>query len=396
MSQPPWLQRALQEPKLSAVLQALDSREIVRESARTARNDSPIARSPFSGLLRTSRIPSTVKSHYSCSVGQGPIYKRHNRYLAIEPYDRTRVLVPTPSPVCDQSVSEMGTIQPRYLNANWVRESAGGKWWIACQAPLPISSHAFLTLCMSPVAPPSTTCAVPSPLPPERRVHTVVQLTHMVERGRRKAHPYFPISPQQSVIIHAEPGCNAPPIHVYNDGEEVIRDAECIKTNLRLRWGNAEVDGDSLRRDQDEWRVTHLFYTAWPDFGVPGDNRSILSFARLVEHFNNRHLSPLTDNPNASPPVLIHCSAGVGRTGSFIALSSLLRVYSLLSPSCSPSLKPPASLPMSPLGPLPQELDDDPVAHEIDALREQRPSMVQREEQIVWAYKALSDAFENI
>ncbi|KAF8488679.1 protein-tyrosine phosphatase-like protein, partial [Gautieria morchelliformis] len=393
---PSWLQSSLQQSKVPIVIQGLESRELVRESARAARIDTSRLHLNI-GPLRPSRIPSNIKTHYACSVGQHPRNRRHNRYLAIEPYDRTRVLVPTPA--SDQMVSETGNTRPgalqhRYLNANWVRESAGGNWWIAGQAPLPNTAHAFLTLCMCPVAPPAIAFPATSPGPHARRVHTIVQLTSLVEGGRRRAHPYFPPYPQQSMVISAGPGSDAPPIHVFNDSMEVIEDAECIQTNLRLRWGGSEAADVSSRRDQGEWRVTHLFYTAWPDFGVPNDNRSILRFAQLVERLNNRH-SRLTDGQNESPQILIHCSAGVGRTGSFIALFSLLRAYSLLSSSSSPSLRPVIAppLPLSPLGPLPRDLDGDLIAEEIDSLREQRPGMVQKDEQAVWVYTALSDAF---
>lgn len=390
MSQrPSWLQSVLQQSKLILVLQTLESRELLRTSARAPRNSSPDNR------LDGSRIPSAIRDHYSCSVGQDPLQKRHNRYQALEPYDRTRVHVPTPASSLNSETRDMpsDTDKHRYLNANWVRELAGGKWWIAGQAPLPNTIHAFLTLCMSPVTPPSTVSATSSSssLSSMQRVHTIVQLTPLLEGGRRRAHPYFPTSPQQSIVVNTELGCDVPPIHVFNDREEVISDAECIKTDLRLRWGGDETMGG----DQGEYKVTHLLYTAWPDFGVPKDNRSIHRFAQLVERLNNRHLTHPTNDPNASPPILIHCSAGVGRTGSFIALSSLLRVYSLLSATQSSFQRPriASPLPASPLGPLPRDLDGDLIAAEIDALREQRQSMVERPEQVIWVYKALYDSF---
>ena len=50
-------------------------------------------------------------------------------------------------------------------------------------------------------------------------------------------------------------------------------------------------------------------------------------------------------------------------------------------------------LPLSPLGPLPEELQGDMVAQEIDSLREQRPGMVQRDDQVVMIYETLIAAF---
>ncbi|KAF5352192.1 hypothetical protein D9758_009250 [Tetrapyrgos nigripes] len=125
------------------------------------------------------------------------------------------------------------------------------------------------------------------------------------------------------------------------------------------------------------------------------------------------------------PPIIINCSAGIGRTGSFIAISSLLRTMGALrppgasanwspsssthftsspfpvssaflaSPSAQPSLQ--TSVPSisqlsfitSPLGPLPPPYAQDMVLQEIDSLREQRPGMVQRPEQAVLVYRVL-------
>ena len=62
--------------------------------------------------------------------------------------------------------------------------------------------------------------------------------------------------------------------------------------------------------------VTQFHYTAWPDHGVPDNVMSIISFIRHV-----RKLFP----PSQDPPLLVHCSAGVGRTGTFITLDMMMQ-----------------------------------------------------------------------
>ena len=57
--------------------------------------------------------------------------------------------------------------------------------------------------------------------------------------------------------------------------------------------------------------VTHMFYTAWPDHGVPHNTMSLITFIQRV-----RRQHPVS----LAKPLLVHCSAGVGRTGTFILL----------------------------------------------------------------------------
>jgi protein-tyrosine phosphatase len=138
-----------------------------------------------------------------------------------------------------------------------------------------------------------------------------------------------------------------------------------------------------------------MLYTSWPDHGVPTneDQASIISFARLVDQVN-RDTSIVSPSEgaevNPDPPIVVGCSAGIGRTGSFIAMSSLLRFLGQLPPPSSPT--PTSFLPVSPLGPLPASLANDPIAQEVDSLREQRPAMVERDEQVVFIYDVLAVA----
>ena len=60
--------------------------------------------------------------------------------------------------------------------------------------------------------------------------------------------------------------------------------------------------------------MTHYHFTVWPDHGVPADKTCMIQFIKRVR---NTH-------PYKGPPLLVHCSAGVGRTGTFIVLDSML------------------------------------------------------------------------
>ena len=67
--------------------------------------------------------------------------------------------------------------------------------------------------------------------------------------------------------------------------------------------------------DLDTLQVTHFHYTAWPDHGVPQFPTSILGFVRRVQKAHDKC---------KGIPLVVHCSAGVGRTGTFIVLDTLL------------------------------------------------------------------------
>jgi protein-tyrosine phosphatase len=265
----------------------------------------------------------------------------------------------------------------RYLNASWCLERFGHKWWIASQAPLPVSGHAFLSLIRQPITlPVSTTQSTLSHPPRPTRVRTVVQLTRLVEGGRRKAHSYFPTTVGQSVVHTPEAGFSGAALRATLVESVDIADACCIKSTVSI-----SVEGDQ----ENPVTFQHLLYTAWPDQGVPEteDQEGLMAFIRLVDSTNRQ----ASDDPD--PPVIVGCSAGIGRTGTFIAISSLLRAHGFLPPANSPSV---LSL-SSPLGLLPSAFDEDQVGQEVDSLREQRPGMVQQNSQMELIYTLLESAF---
>ncbi len=73
----------------------------------------------------------------------------------------------------------------------------------------------------------------------------------------------------------------------------------------------------SVQCDQEKTEriVTQFHFTVWPDHGVPEHPTSLLQFVRRV----------MTANADSEPPILVHCSAGVGRTGTFITLYTQLQ-----------------------------------------------------------------------
>jgi protein-tyrosine phosphatase len=357
---PAWLQKTLNQDHTSNVWRILSDRErsriqvrLLLSSASRLQRDIPPA--PHTGANA---------DHYSAALGCSPDNHFCNRYSNIVPYDRTRV-----------------DVGARYFNANWVRELAGGRWAIATQAPLPTTAHEFLSLIAgthTPLGPPD------EPALRFARVRTVVQLTRNLESGRQKAHPYFPHERGESWVVRpAQEASGLPPFKVTLVRTETIESAQCVASTVSVAPIVAGVARPAVT-------FHHMLYGAWPDHGIPEDRVGLLNFIRLVDH-TNKDLHGLGATADAEPPVMIHCSAGIGRTGAFIAIYSLLRANGLLLSPPIPLR--PQPLPQSPLGPLPELVSWDEVAQEIDSLREQRPGMVERPEQALLVYGALVAAY---
>ena len=106
-------------------------------------------------------------------------------------------------------------------------------------------------------------------------------------------------------------------------------------------------------------QVKHFQFTAWPDHGVPTYATSMLAFVRRVQ-------AGVQASPDTSGPIIVHCSAGVGRTGTFIVIDSMIR--RIVSGA--------------------ETLD---VFGHVSLLRSQRNFMVQTEDQYFFIYEALSE-----
>uniref|UniRef100_A0A8C9W138 protein-tyrosine-phosphatase n=1 Tax=Scleropages formosus TaxID=113540 RepID=A0A8C9W138_SCLFO len=189
-----------------------------------------------------------------------------NRYKDVLPYDATRVV--------------LENNDDDYLNASHVKMEVPAaevaNHYLASQGPLPHTCSHFWQAVW------------------EQQVHIIIMLTTLTERGRPKCHQYWPDPPELlkygtlQVRCHSEE-CNL----AYVSRELVLTNTET----------------------GEERAVSHLQYVAWPDHGVPDDPSDFLDFVTCVQQ-------KLVD----AKPLMVHCSAGIGRTGVFITMETAMKL----------------------------------------------------------------------
>jgi len=295
-------------------------------------------------LRNVQGLSEAARDAFKAEAATLPHNQYKNRYADIVPYDRTRVVL-----------SDRQDERDTYINASWVLEqpprghqasstssSNAERTWISCQAPLPETTHDFLSMFLSP--PTGVDGYVPSQLPAPR---TIVMLTACEESGRQKSHRYWPSQIGQAVTFkhhlfpanaHTQDSRQSPPIEVTwltstPSSVQDERKRRGWRTNrLRLSTVGKEVE------------VNFIEYLGWQDHGVPDDPQEVL---RLAEHVNSL-IRP------SKEPIVVHCSAGVGRTGSFVAISLLLECLERLKAGDESGLDILRQTSQaSPLGPLP-------------------------------------------
>ncbi|XP_048803726.1 receptor-type tyrosine-protein phosphatase eta isoform X5 [Lagopus muta] len=195
-----------------------------------------------------------------------PENRGKNRYNNVLPYDISRVKLSNPSCATDD-----------YINANYMPGYSSKKAFIAAQGPLPNTIEDFWRMIW------------------EKNVYSIVMLTKCVEQARTKCEQYWPDKQSKS----------------YGD-IIVTMVSEVVLPEWTIRDFNVE-NADTL----ESHTVRQFHFTSWPDHGVPETTDLLINFRHLVDEYSSQ-------NPIDSP-ILVHCSAGVGRTGTFIAIDRLIQ-----------------------------------------------------------------------
>ncbi|XP_070817131.1 protein tyrosine phosphatase receptor type Fa isoform X4 [Chaetodon trifascialis] len=234
------------------------------------------------------------------------VNKPKNRYANVIAYDHSRVIL---TPVDGVPGSE-------YINANYIDGYRKQNAYIATQGPLPETLSDFWRMVW------------------EQRTCTIVMMTRLEEKSRVKCDQYWPSRGTET----------------YGMIQVTMLDTVELAT-YSVRTFALYKNGSSEKRE-----VRQFQFMAWPDHGVPEYPTPTLAFLRRVK----------ACNPPDTGPMVVHCSAGVGRTGCFIVIEAMLERMK-------------------------HEKSVDIYGH-VTCMRAQRNYMVQTEDQYIFIHEALLEA----
>jgi len=244
---------------------------------------------------------------YTWDIAVNANNKKKNRYANIAAYDHSRVKL---NPI-------RGVPHSDYFNANYISGYEKDAVYIASQGPIDSVLGDFWRMIW------------------DANVSAIVMLTNLVERGKKKCSQYWP---DMGSVEFEEVTVNLISVESYVD--YTIRCLSITRSGFK------------------ESRTVYQFhYTTWPDHGIPESPTDLLNLQRKL-----RKTFPFS----LDSPIVIHCSAGVGRTGTFIVIDAMLHLLRSQ-----------------------RKID---VFNYLNFIRTQRIHMVQVEEQYLFIYKALLES----
>ncbi|XP_053112418.1 tyrosine-protein phosphatase non-receptor type 13 isoform X1 [Hemicordylus capensis] len=236
-----------------------------------------------------------------CLVGQTKENRKKNRYKNILPYDTTRV--------------PLGA-EGGYINASFIRMQVGSKEYVyvACQGPLPTTVADFWQMTW------------------EQNCTVIAMMTQEVEGEKVKCQRYWPDVLGKTTMV--DDRLRLALVRLQQLKGFVIRVMEL-----------EDIQTGELRR------ISHLNFTAWPDHDTPSQPDDLLTFISYMRHIHK------------SGPIITHCSAGIGRSGTLICIDVVLGLIS-------------------------QDLEFD-ISDVVRTMRLQRHGMVQTEDQYIFCYQVI-------
>lgn len=210
----------------------------------------------------------TQKHDYSLAVAKNPSNKRLNRYRDVSPYDHSRVIL------------EKGDSD--YINASLVDVPEANRKYILAQGPLDHTVSHFWQMVW------------------EQQSKAIIMLTNLIERGTIKCSSYYPCEDEEDHIL-------------LSDDPFLKVTCLSVQRHSYYRVNTFELEEISSGKKRE---VLHFQYASWSDFSVPQSPQAFLKFLHHVRQTGSL-------DSTVGPPV-IHCSAGIGRSGTFCLVDSSL------------------------------------------------------------------------
>lgn len=205
----------------------------------------------------------------STSCARHPDNRRRNRYRDVSPYNHSRIILQG---------------QNDYINASLVEVPEVDRKYILTQGPLDHTISDFWQMTW------------------EQKSKAVVMLNRVIEKGTIKCSQYWPLGLEygyEDEMFLPECGLKLSLIKEQNMGHFLLRTLILEKIET-----------------EEKREVLQFHYTTWPDFGVPSSPLSFLNFLHAVRQTGSL-------DPDVGPAI-IHCSAGIGRSGTFCLVDSCL------------------------------------------------------------------------
>ncbi|XP_019501261.1 PREDICTED: receptor-type tyrosine-protein phosphatase alpha isoform X3 [Hipposideros armiger] len=229
------------------------------------RKDSRIAKT---FLKKKNKALPACPIQATCEAASKEENKEKNRYVNILPYDHSRVHLTPVEGVPDSD----------YINASFINGYQEKNKFIAAQGPKEETVNDFWRMIW------------------EQNTATIVMVTNLKERKECKCAQYWP-----------DQGC-----WTYGNIRVSVEDVTVL-VDYTVRKFCIQQVGDVTNR-KPQRLITQFHFTSWPDFGVPFTPIGMLKFLKKVK----------ACNPQYAGAIVVHCSAGVGRTGTFVVIDAML------------------------------------------------------------------------
>ncbi|XP_022099878.1 tyrosine-protein phosphatase non-receptor type 13-like isoform X2 [Acanthaster planci] len=256
------------------------------------------------------KVLRNVKATDNCEEAKKPINKDKNRYRNVLPYDETRVVI-----------QQVGGA--KYINASHLDVLVGKDTYryIACQGPLPQTAGDFWQMVW------------------EQRSDVIAMVTLAMESGKVKCDRYWPDSMETPIMVAGR-------YQLRLDSMQTLDHFDIRKISM------SDTKTNAIHY------VTHLNFTTWTDHGVPSSALPLLRYAKYMRKIH------------ANGPVVVHCSAGIGRTGTLITIDIIMALIDR----------------------------DEPfkIVDIVRDLRTKRQGMIQTKDQYLFCYKAAIELLKTL